>query len=126
MLKELCHPSTALFVRGKSFCTRSSTLWNGEHCLKINNYYNTSKTFRHIFSIFVCVVCVSGGGYCRGWVNVRRVIVRGVIVRGVNVQVAIVRGLLSGGLMSAHRQINMKVKVKLTKRVSASKKERAE
>ena len=85
MLKELCHPSTALFVRGKSFCTRSSTLWNGEHCLKINNYYNISTTFRRIFSIFDCV---SGGGYCPGgyspWLNVHVVNVRG------------------GGLISAH------------------------
>ena len=60
---ELCHPSTALFARGKSFCTWSSTLWNGEYCLKINIYNNKSKTFRHIFSFCVCVrrvICTGG------------------------------------------------------------------
>ena len=95
MLKELYHPSTALFVRGKSFVLNT---WNGEHFLNINICYNTYSTF----------VCVSGGGLLSGGlfaqgVNVRGAIVRGAIVRGVNVQVVNVRGLLSGGLMSAHR-----------------------
>ena len=92
--------TTALFVRGKSFCTRSSTLCNGEHCLEINNYYNTSISFRRIFSIFVCVSgggLLSGGLFAQG-VNVRVVIVRGVIVRGVNVQVVNVRGVIVRGV----------------------------
>ena len=91
VLKELCHPSTALFARGKSFCTWSSTLWNGEHCLKINIYYNKSKTFRHVFSIFVCVSgggLLSGGLFAQG-VNVQVVNVRGVIVQGVNVRLPV-------------------------------------
>ena len=68
MLKELCHPSTALFMRGKSFCTRSVTLWNGEHCLKINNSYNTSKTFRRIYSVFLSV-CLVGGYSPTGYLH---------------------------------------------------------
>ena len=84
------------FVLGRTLYT----LWNGEHCLKINNYYNTSKTFRSIFSIFVCVSgggLLSGGLFAQG-VNVRGVIVRGVIVRGVNVQVVNVRGVIVRGV----------------------------
>ena len=74
--------------------------WNGEHCLNINICYNKSKTFRHIFSTFVCVSgggLLSGGLFAQG-VNVRGAIVRGAIVRGVNVQVVNVRGVIVRGV----------------------------
>ena len=67
-------------MRGKSFVLNT---WNGEHCLNINICYNKRKTFRHIFSTFVCV---SGGGLFAQGVNVRGVNVQVVIVRGVNVR----------------------------------------
>ena len=57
-------------------------LWNGEHRRKINIDYNKSKTFRHIFSIFVCV---SGVGLLSGGLFAQGVNVRVVNVRGVNV-----------------------------------------